>query len=72
MSRHRGSGSTAIYRWRASRGGRRDSRESRKYLDKSLTRLYIEARGELGLKGADVYEDPDGGHRCDLVLFVLV
>ena len=52
---------SAYYQWRATQGGRSDFWESRKSLDKWLTRLYVEARRELGLNASDVYEDPDGG-----------
>jgi hypothetical protein len=52
---------SAYYQWRATQGGRSDFWESRKSLDMWLTRLYIEARKELGLKASNVYEDPHGG-----------
>jgi hypothetical protein len=52
---------SAYYQWRATQGGRSDFWESRKSLDVWLTRLYIEARKELGLKASNVYEDPPGG-----------
>lgn len=52
---------SAYYQWRATQGAGSDFWESRKSLDKWLTRLYIEARRELGLKASEVYEDPQGG-----------
>jgi hypothetical protein len=52
---------SAYYQWRATQGGPSDFWESRKSLDKWLTKLHIEARKELGLNASEVYEDPDGG-----------
>jgi hypothetical protein len=49
------------YQWRATQGGRGDFWAARKELDMWLTKLYVEARKELGLGASDVYEDPSGG-----------
>jgi hypothetical protein len=51
----------AYYQWTATQGGRGDFWESRRSLDKWLSRLYVEARKELGLRDRKIYEDPDGG-----------
>jgi hypothetical protein len=51
----------AYYQWQSTIGGRGDFWEARKSLDAWLTRFYIEARLELGLKGSDVFDDPEGG-----------
>jgi hypothetical protein len=51
----------AYYQWRATQGGRGNFWEARKSLDKWLTKLYTEARKELGLGASDVYVDPEGG-----------
>jgi hypothetical protein len=49
------------YQWRSTQGGRGDFWEARKALDTWLTKLYVEARKELGLGSSDVYKDPAGG-----------
>jgi hypothetical protein len=49
------------YQWRSTQGGRGDFWEARKAMDMWLTKLYVEARKELGLGASDVYQDPEGG-----------
>lgn len=49
------------WQWRATQGGPGDFWEWRKLLYEWLTKLYVQARKELGLGGSDVYRDPEGG-----------
>lgn len=51
----------AYYQWRSTQGGRGDFWEARKTLDMWLTKLYVEARRELGLGQSNVYVDPEDG-----------
>lgn len=49
------------HQWRATQGGPGDFWESRKLLYEWLTKLYVQARHELGLDVSNVYRDPEGG-----------
>lgn len=51
----------AYYQWRSTQGGKGDFWQARRELDAWLTKLYVEARRELGLKSTAVYQDPAGG-----------
>lgn len=52
---------SVYHQWRATQGGRSDFWAARNDLDKWLTKLYAEARRELGLDPSGVYEDPERG-----------
>lgn len=49
------------YQWMATQGGKGDFWQARKGVHEWLTKLYVEARKELGLEGSSVYKDPPGG-----------
>jgi hypothetical protein len=49
------------YQWTSTQGGRGDFWEARKNLYNWMSRLYVEARKELGLGDGEIYQDPEGG-----------
>jgi hypothetical protein len=51
----------AYYQWRSTQGGKADFWAARRGVDEWLSTLYAEARKELGLDSASVYQDPPDG-----------
>jgi hypothetical protein len=49
------------YQWMSAQGGKGDFWQARKGVHEWLTKLYVEARKELGLGSASVYKDPPSG-----------
>jgi len=49
------------HQWRATQGGPGDFWESRKLMYEWLTKLYVQARKELGLGTSNVYRSPESG-----------
>jgi hypothetical protein len=49
------------YQWMSTQGGKGDFWQARKGVHEWMTKLYVEARTELGLEGSSVYKDPPNG-----------